>query len=183
MAEDIKSTSQCSRNHPRPELKQLATQASHPFGVLIPTEESVKSVNIFLGKSSTTFGRSPSCDFVHPDHKQKRVPKQALNISIQGLKTDPDTAYTIISTSTTRYIEVNDVRLSRGENCWLYGELQTGDIITVFKSCSSAKCLRFLCIFLAGKSKAKRSESKPFKIRKEFDNFRRWKERRETKEG
>jgi serine/threonine protein kinase len=113
---------------------------------------SSASTTIYLSGRMTSWGRDPrskvGSNIVHPDKKDVRVPKRALQITFwapgieeriergEDWMTIPG-IYTIVSTSTSRCIWVNDVELhahSKEGDARLYGKIYTGDIITIFKS-------------------------------------------------
>lgn len=167
------------------------------FGNLIPVPGSVHSIPIKISQYTTTFGRDPSSDFTHPNVKEDRVPKRALDIIMWYPKIEKDIAKgktdwqsnesltAIVSTRTSLYIKVNGVRLMKGRDCWLYGRLKTGDIITIFgplegranPSEKDKEYLRFRCEFFVGASKEPRSETEPFVVETEKEKYRLAKER------
>lgn len=156
------------------------------FGNLVALPGSIPTVRIKIGKQVNSFGRDPDSTFPHPDLKADRVPKNALDVTMYypGIEGDIASGSTnwhlredltaIISTRTTRYIKVNGVRLMRGKDCWLYGKLHTGDIISIFeapegrepKNEAEKMFLKFRCEFFVGASKAPRSEDDPFVVMK-----------------
>ena len=170
------------------------TKPPFRFGNLTPVAGSIHSIPIKITAQGTTFGRDPTADFVHPNPKHDRVPKNAIDIAMwyPGIERDIATGkrdwhlnenlMALISTRTSRYIKINNVRLMKGNGCWLYGKLKTGDVITVFgppegvdmsKMDSKQKeYLRFHCEFFVGKSKERRRADEPFIVEKEEEKFR-----------
>ena len=164
------------------------------FGNLVPTPGSIPSVPIKITAQATTFGRHPSSDFVHPNVREDRIPKHALDITMWYPNIERDVASgkrewhlnesltALISTRTSRYIKVNDVRLMKGSGCWLYGKLKTGDVITVFgppecvdpagMDAKQKEYLQFRCEFFVGGSKEPRESDEPFLVEKEKDKYK-----------
>ena len=115
------------------------------FGCLKPVPGSISVVPVDIKKYTTTFGRDPSCDFRPKVLDEIRVPKTAFEIQLWYSGIEKDLAAgrsnyvqnkdltAIISIRTSRYIKINDVILKRGVKCWLYGELRTDDVITIFE--------------------------------------------------
>jgi len=146
------------------------------FGTLFPTRGSIKTVpKIKITTMGTTFGRASDNKFIHPNPFEARVPKGAFDLQLwyPGMEKDLETGvdWTLnpalscfISTRTSKYIKVNGVRLMKGTNCWLYGKLRSGDIISVFEppegQAASSKTdnefLTFSCEFYVGGSRAHR---------------------------
>ena len=168
------------------------TKPSMRFGNLVLTKESIKSVRqIQITSLGTTFGRHPSNSYVHPDKSDDHVPKNAFDIRLwyPGMRkdfaagrdnwaTNPNLV-ALISTRTSRYIKVNGVRLMQGKDCWLYGKLRTGDIISVFerpegtivKTDRDRECLRYRCEFFIGASKTFRKDGENFVVEQEREAF------------
>ncbi|KAL9098643.1 MAG: hypothetical protein Q9163_005736 [Psora crenata] len=185
------------RSMRRPYAFQQSESFAKPplrFGNLVPIQGSIPSVSIKLTTQATTFGRDPHSDFIHPDIREDRIPKNALDIAlwypnierdIASGKTDwhlNESLTAIISTRTSRYIKVNGVRLMKGSGCWLYGKLRTGDVITIFgppegvdmssMDGKQKEYLRFRCEFFIGGSKELRDPSKPFVVEKEEEKYK-----------
>ena len=170
------------------------TKPPFRFGNLTPIAGSIHSIPIKITAQGTTFGRDPASDFVHPNSKHDRVPKNAIDIAMwyPGIERDiaigkPDwhlneNLMALVSTRTSRYIKINNVRLMKGNGCWLYGKLKTGDVITVFgppegvdmsrMDSKQQEYLRFHCEFFVGKSKERRRADESFEIEKEEEKFR-----------
>ena len=173
---------------------ESTTRVKSPFrfGNLVPVPGSIPTVSIQIAHHLNTFGRDPSSNFPHPDLKANFVPKNALDITMfyPGMFQDIEKGSTswhlrddltaIISTRTTRYIKVNGVRLMHGKDCWLYGKLHTGDIVTIFepaegrepKTEADKQFLKFRCEFFVGASKTPREANEPFVILKDENGFR-----------
>jgi len=162
------------------------------LGTLFPTRGSIKTVpKIKITTMGTTFGRATDNKYVHPNTNELRVPKGAFDLQLwyPGMEKDLETGidWTLnpnlscyISTRTSRYIKVNGVRLMRGKDCWLYGKLRSGDIISVFELAEGqqAVCkadtefLRFMCEFNIGGSRTQRKgEGERFVVLKEKVKF------------
>ncbi len=124
----------------------------------------------------------------YPDKFDVRVPRKAFQIvfwlpglearikSGKGWREHPG-LFALIGTGTNLYIKVNDVQLRKGKDCWLYGRLQTGDIITIFgpkngevaPNGKAAESLIFRCDFLVGCCANVRDV--PFVVEREVENF------------
>ena len=161
------------------------------FGTLTPTPISIPTVPLITVNSrTTTFGRDFTFDFVHPIATDARVPKKALDITMYypGIEKDIARGSTtwhlhpelvaLVSTRTSNYIKVNGVHLMRGNGAVLYGELRTGDVVTVFGPPHGVKVapglksekLEFHCEFFVGKSKEPRSKRDPFVVKDGTEN-------------
>ena len=168
------------------------------FGNLVLVKGSVPSVHkIKIAARTTTFGRDLESHFIHQNSSDTRVPKNAIDIQMWYPTIDKDInackdwstnkdLKALISTRTSRYIKINGIRLMRGEGCWQYGELRSGDIVTVFelpegmtaKKPKDSEFLRFRCEFYIGASRQSRKEGHPFKVLKEKTKFQQHEERR-----
>ena len=161
------------------------------FGKLQPTRGSIQTPSIYITERLTTYGRRPDSTFVHPNPREDRIPKQALDIQMwyPGIEADIDAGKTnwmnhpkleaILQTRTSLYVLVNGVKLKKGRGEYLWGRLRTGDEITVVDPKSSAKTardaefLRFRCEFFVGLSKNIRKQGeKPFVVEVEKDKFK-----------
>lgn len=160
------------------------------FGNLISTKGSIPTVpKIKISSLATTYGRAKDSTFVHANGLEDRIPKNAIDIQMwyPGIEKDvaacKDVASNpnltaLISTRTSRYIKVNNVRLMRGKDCWLYGRLKTGDIVSVFELVEG-RCegreekefLRFRCEFFVGASKEVRKDGEKFVVETEKEKY------------
>lgn len=158
-----------------------------PLGTFTTIPGSVPYPPIHITKRATTFGRMPTNDYIWPDGFDVRVPKHAFDILFHRPHLDNALAHNpnlnwaafedisaIISTRTNQRIWVNGVALEKGKDCWLYGHLKTGDIITVFQPLPGAKLtgkesekLKFRVDMRIGKSKETRNEDEPFTVLEE----------------
>lgn len=161
------------------------------FGNLISTKGSIPTVpKIKISSLATTYGRAKDSTFVHANGLEDRIPKNAIDIQMwyPGIEKDvaacKDVASNpnltaLISTRTSRYIKVNNVRLMRGKDCWLYGRLKTGDIVSVFELVEGAvakderekEFLRFRCEFFVGASKEVRKDGEKFVVETEKEKY------------
>lgn len=158
------------------------------FGTLTPTAGSIEAPIIHITTRSTSYGRFPGCNFTQ-DLKDERVPKNALDFVMwyPGIETDlaagdnswptnPNLSCMVL-TRTSRYVKVNNIRLVNGRDCWIYGLLRTGDIITIFeplegtrpKSKEDRAYLRYKCEFFVGKSREVREEGSDDAFRVEME--------------
>ena len=156
------------------------------FGKLTTLPHSVITTTIKLTQRLTYYGRGENCTILYPNHMDIRVPRSAFDITFwrPGLERDiakghdwtkDDAVQAIISTRTNRWIIVNGVKVSRGADCWQFGRLYTGDVITVFDDQADGKAstdfFKLECSFNIGISKARRPESEPFVVEQERDHY------------
>lgn len=161
---------------PLPRLGKLTT---------LPGSTTVST--IYLSGRMTSWGRDPrskaGSNIAHTDKKDVRVPKRALQITFwapgieeriergEDWMTAPGIC-TIVSTSTSRCIWINDVELRAQSNegdARLYGKIYTGDIITIFKSQDPKEdYLKFRVEIGYGDSARKRPENEQgFQVKRE----------------
>ena len=156
------------------------------FGKLTTLPRSIITTTIKLTQRLTYYGRGENCTVFFPDYMDIRVSRNAFDITFwrPGLEreigkgydwTKDDSVQAVIGTRTTRWIMVNDVKVTRGADCWQFGRLYTGDVITVFDDQADGKpstdFLKFECSFNIGISKAKRPEGEPFVVEQERDHY------------
>ena len=161
------------------------------FGNLQPTRGSIHTPAIYITERLTTYGRLPDSTFVHPDPREDRIPKQALDIQMwyPGIEADIVVGKTdwmnhpkleaILRTRASKYVRVNGVKLRKGQGEYLWGRLRTGDEITVVEpmmggtSARDKEFLRFRCEFFVGLSKSIRKPGEtPFTVEVEKDKFK-----------
>ena len=161
------------------------------FGNLQPTRGSIHTPAIYITERLTTYGRRPDSTFVHPNSREDRIPKQALDIQMwyPGIETDIEAGKTnwmdnpkleaILSTRASQYVRVNGVKLRKGKGEYLWGRLRTGDEITVVEpkigavSARDMEYLRFRCEFFVGISKnIRKAGEKAFVVEVEKDKFK-----------
>lgn len=166
------------------------TQPLPRFGMLTTLPGSVCDTTIKLEQRWTSYGRDPACHVEYPDPMDVRVPRAAFDIIFwcPGLEalldsgaqwTEVEGIFPIVRTRTSLHIRVNGVKLTKGQNCWHYGRLHTGDIITVFgpsdgetKAGKEAEFLKFRCEFFKGPSAKERELGSPrFVVEKEVEKF------------
>lgn len=153
------------------------------LGLLTTMPGSVCNTTIKLEERFTHFGRDPASHAVYEDNMDTRVPKNALDIiwwkpGLEALEEggadwkNVDGLYALAHTRTSIHIRVNGVKLTKGKDCWNYGRLHTGDVITIFgpEDGRAGDFLKFRCEFFWGAS-AKPREA-PFLIEKEYEKFR-----------
>ena len=160
------------------------------FGKLQPTRGSIQTPTIYITERLTTYGRKPDSTFVHPDPREDRIPKQALDIQMwyPGIEADIDAGKTdwmfhpkleaILRTHASLYVLVNGIKLKKGKGEYLWGRLRTGDKIAVVEPSTGAtsardkEYLRFCCEFFIGLSKKVRKPGeKAFVVEVEKDKF------------
>ena len=161
------------------------------FGKLQPTRGSIHTPAIYITERFTTYGRLPDSTFVHPDPRENRIPKQALDIQMwyPGIEADIVVGKTdwmnnpkleaILRTRASQYVRVNGVILKKGQGEYLWGRLRTGDEIEVVEpkigatSARDQEFLRFRCEFFVGLSKnIRKPGEKPFTVEVEKDKFK-----------
>ena len=161
------------------------------FGKVQPTRGSIKTPAIYITERLTTYGRKPDSTFVHPDSREDRIPKQALDIQMwyPGIETDIEAGKmnwmnhpkleAILRTHASLYVLVNGVKLKKGKGEYLWGRLRTGDEITVVEpkigatSARDKEYLRFRCEFFVGLSKnIRKPGEKAFVVEVEKDKFK-----------
>lgn len=177
----------------RNDLSRSKTDFTQPlphFGVLTTLSGSVCNTTIKLEQRWTSYGRDPASHVEYPDPLDVRVPRAAFDVIFwcPGLEAllesgaqwyEVEGIFPIVRTRTSVKIRVNGVKLSKGENCWHYGRLHTGDIITVFgppegeaKLGKEAEFLKFRCEFYTGPSAKERELGSPrFVVEKEVEKF------------
>ena len=176
--------------HPTPAAVTSFVKPPLRFGKLQPTKGSIHTVSIYITDRLTTYGRHQDSTFVHPDPKEDRVPKQALDIQMwyPGIEADIEAGKrnwesnpkleAILRTRASRYVLVNGVKLSKGNQEYLWGKLRTGDIITVIEPSSHAttsrekEYLRYRCEFFIGLSKNVRQPGEKFVVEVEKDKYK-----------
>ena len=160
------------------------------FGKLQPTRGSIHTPTIYITERLTTYGRHPNSNFVHPDPRDDRIPKQALDIQMwyPGIETDIEAGKSswmshpkleaILRTHASQYVLVNGVKLKKGQGEFIWGRLRTGDEITVVKPMIDATAtrdkeyLRFRCEFFVGLSKnIRKPGEKAFVVEVEKEKF------------
>lgn len=116
------------------------------LGRLTSVAGSFADVSVNLQGRLTSWGRGVDCTVRYPDGKDTRIPKYAVKISFwaPGMEkhieqggdwTELRGIRTILATSASDCIWVNDVALrkeSRDGDAALFGQIYTGDIITVY---------------------------------------------------
>ncbi len=161
------------------------------FGKLQPTRGSIKTPAIYITERLTTYGRNPDSTFVHPNPREDRIPKQALDIQMwyPGIEADIEAGKmnwinhpkleAILRTHASLYVLVNGVKLKKGKGEYLWGRLRTGDEITVVEpkigatSARDKEYLRFRCEFFVGLSKnIRKPGEKAFVVEVEKDKFK-----------
>ena len=161
------------------------------FGNLQPTRGSIHTPAIYITERLTTYGRKPDSTFVHPNPREDRIPKQALDIQMwyPGIEADIEAGKTnwmnhpkleaILRTHASLYVLVNGVKLKKGKGEYLWGRLRTGDEITVVEpkigatSAREKEYLCFRCEFFIGLSKnIRKPGEKAFVVEVEKDKFK-----------
>lgn len=163
------------------------------LGIIATIPGSVCDTTIKLDKRFTHYGRDPAATYRYMDKLDVRVPKHAMDIIwwCPGLDAmmaagqdwrEVEGLCAIIHTRTSQSIKVNDTRLTRGNDCWNFGRLRTGDIITIFAPDKpkdgkgeepqgrAAEFLKFRCEFFVGPSAKPREEA--FVVEKERTKYK-----------
>ncbi|KAL6720794.1 Protein kinase protein rad53 [Lecanora helva] len=163
------------------------------FGTLLLIPGSIKSVGkIRINTMGTSYGRHPTCTYVHPNPKDNRIPKYAFDIQMWYPSIDKDLAagktdwathpdlVALIRAGTSVGIAVNGVRLKRGKDCWQFGKLQSGDVVSVVELKEGVKprteadreWLRYKAEFYVGASKVARKVGEMFAVEKEEEKYK-----------
>jgi len=161
------------------------------FGKLTPVEGSFDNTSIPLTSRSTLWGRAPQCNCRFADMRDARVPKFGMKIVFyapgiehvereRGDWSKVPRIRTIIATSATRGIKINDVRLlqeSEDGQAALFGKIYTGDVITIVDSEVPGAYLKYRVEILFGDSALSRpEEEQPFVIQREYSHHAKMKE-------
>jgi hypothetical protein len=141
--------------HPKPDSSRpyrACTISSEPLGWLIATPESFLDLTLPIVGSATSWGRNTNNTIVYTDKDDTRIPKTAfvlhlyLDAPAEGKSASLKAA---ICTYATYGISVNDKHLKRldenGDR--IYGDLRTGDIISIYHSPLKEEVLKFQCVF------------------------------------
>lgn len=200
---DNLTSTEAGPSHPEPALSSLSDTSDiianadstfvRPlprFGVLTTVPGSFCTTTIKLEQRITYYGREPMSHVLHPDKLDRRVPKNALDIifwrpGIEKLLQEGkdwsmiEGLYAIVHTRTSRSIKINGVKLTKGEGCWNFGRLHTGDVITIFEppenevlKGNTTEYLKFRCEFFLGLSAKPREDgSVAFVVEKEEEKF------------
>ena len=176
-------------------LRQLSTNTFPSsvsiFGRLTPLEGSFDHTPIALTSRSTLWGRAPQCTRRYPDLQDARVPKFGMKIvfyapGIEDVEHEGGDwsrvprIRTIIATSATRGIRINNTRLCQQSDdgkAALFGKIYTGDIITIVDSEVPGAYLKYHVEILFGDSALPRPEKEqPFVIQREYNHHAKMKE-------
>ena len=168
------------------------------FGKLTALPHSIISTTIKLTSRLTMYGRELDNTVVFPNNLDNRVPRHAFDIIFWRPSLERDMAkgvdwtkdeklMAIISTRTSRWIHVNGTKVTKGADCWQYGKLYTGDIITVFddpaEGHQGTDFFKLECSFNVGVSKNKRPENEQFVVMQERDNYQKTVGKKSKKEA
>ena len=146
------------------------------LGRLKSVPGSIFDLNIRLENRMTSWGRASNTSIRYPDSNDTRIPSYALEITFHAPGINAAVAKgqdwmqmsgitTVISTKTSKWIWVNDKQLRRatpakgGAEELNYGQVYTGDIITVYRHKGDFLDLR--CEFYVGESANPRPADKP----------------------
>lgn len=161
------------------------------LGQLTPVTGSFDAVTVPLASRSTLWGRAPQCNARYGNVQDARVPKFGMKIvffasGIEAVEQaggdwrQVPSIRTIIATSATRGIHVNGVHLAQQSidgKAALFGNLYSGDIITIFDSSKTEEYLKYEVEILFGTGATTRPEpEKPFVVQKEYSHHAKMKE-------
>ena len=164
------------------------------FGKLISMPGSLANITINLETRLTSWGRGIDCTVPFADRKDTRIPKYALKVTFWapgmekhlergGNWMDLSGIRTLLSTSASRNILVNGVELrkeSADGQAALFGQIFTGDIITIFDD-QNGQFLKFRVEITFGDSARQRpDEEGPFRIQEERQHHQRVMKERES---
>lgn len=164
---------------PQPRLGKLSTVSG-----------SFINTTIHLSRRMTSWGRDKRCTIEYLDKQDTRIPKAALQITFWAPGVEAKDGHgdewmmvpricTMVSTSTSRCIWINDVELRAQSNdgdAALYGKIYTGDIVTIFKSQDPTQAfLKFRVEINYGDSAKYRPENEQgFQVQREMQHHRRF---------
>lgn len=187
MTEPVKLLVEYLKSTAKKLANQLDFAVPYPrLGVLTPFPGSIVPKSISLYERKLSYGRDPTSRVRFPNHKDIRVPLRAIRISwwcpgiLQKIEQGTDWRkipglVPLVQTRTKKPIWINGVELTMGTDCWNYGILHTGDVISVFepevKGAQGRKgeFLVFRCEFFIGPNATPRE--KPFVIKKQEKTF------------
>lgn len=173
---------------PQPDPKDPGFIRPPPiFGKLTTLPHSIISTTIKLTQRINTYGREHDNTMVFHNNMDDRVPRYAFGIVFwrAGIEAeiekgfdwtkDDSVSAIIMSRSVNNHITVNGVTVKMGADCWQYGILYTGDIISVFDAREAKKpgteFLIFECAFNIGVSRNRRPEGQKFELLQEREKF------------
>ena len=158
------------------------------YGKLVSLPHSIvpNNTTVYLNQRITTYGRGDDNTDQFPDIMDDRVARNAFDLVFwrSGIERemangldwtkDPD-IQAIIKTRSHRWIWVNDVQVRMGADCWQFGKLYTGDIISVFDDVADKHTtkdfLKFECTFNIGVGKNRRPANEPFELEQEREKY------------
>ena len=195
-------------------IKKQDTFAKPPtrLGKLTTIPGSVIDATYKLTKQVTTWGRDPNGTFAYPDAQDRRVSRSHFDIIFwkPGIERDlqeitsaggsadswqsMENIWAIITTRSSTFISVNDVKVERGNgDAYYYGKLHSGDVITIFEDDDQKQgnqksdnqkpdnpksehqkpgdFLKFKCEFYLGMSRVARPLGQKFVVEKEVDKW------------
>ena len=153
------------------------------YGKLTTTPESSINLTIKLKQRVTSFGRDLRNTNVWPRSDDTRIPRIAFHLvfwrpgierdiknGLDWLTIPENELCTIIRTTTSKWIYVNDVVLKKGDDgSWFYGHMKNGDVITLYRE--SGEVIAFKCEFFRGTAKEGREKNGKFEIKREVEYF------------
>lgn len=172
---------------PQPDPKDPGFVVPPPvYGKLISLPHSIINTTVYLNQRVNTYGRGDDNTVQFADIMDERVSRNAFDLIFwrSGIEKemnngadwtkDPD-IHAIIKTRSTRWIWVNGVQVRQGADCWQFGKLYTGDIISVFDDVAdkhvTSDFLKFECSFNIGVSKNRRPANEPFQLDQEREKY------------
>lgn len=179
------------------ELREDAGQFLKPpkrLGKLVSVPGSFANITINLETRLTSWGRGFDCTVPYADRKDTRIPKYAMKVTFWapgmekhleggGKWVELSGIRTLLSTSASKNILVNGVELrkeSADGQAALFGQLFTGDIITVFDD-GNGQFLKFKVEVTFGDSARQRPIGEdPFRIQEERQHHQRVMKERES---
>ena len=156
------------------------------YGKLVTLPNSIIKDTVWLNQRVNTYGRGEDNSARFLDIMDDRVARNAFDLVFwrSGIEkemsngadwTKDPNIQAIIKTRSTRWIWVNGVQVRMGADCWQFGRLYTGDIISVFDDVadrhSTSEFLKFECFFNIGVSKNRRPANEPFELDQEREKY------------
>ena len=175
-----------------PVLSQIAaSKIPAQLGRMITVPGSIIDTTIAITRLWTIYGRSVDCTDFFPDPYDARVPKYGLKLTflsrsrnnLNEYLSQPDTTfssisdlYVAITTSKSRGVDINGIRLPNRDSKpggWYFGQIQTGDIVTLYKGVNEEtkerEYLKFQIEINYGDSANMRKNTEPFRVQWALD--------------
>ncbi|KAI9779574.1 MAG: hypothetical protein M1816_003475 [Peltula sp. TS41687] len=131
-------------------------------GLLKPSSNSLLHESIVLDGRKVSWGRGKSNTQVHPNEKDSRIPKYAIEVlfwkeGLQAHEDDWTELPAVIRTGATQHIWINGIRLVKNDESGnQYGRIYSGDVICIWRDKKTGEEISFVCEFYRGPSARER---------------------------